>query len=342
MVRLFPLSLISTLILLAGCMSFSNDALEVERLKNENQNLRDALESITISEPPARDLRGFLADLFHDKNTALWECIFPPTGGQEWIGMKEEVPSSDLSTVIEKLNTNFSETNQPLLQLTKVEEDTAVVGVSNESLLVNGMGTTGAYCYLAAVTFSLTSVDDIDYVWFDIKEGSHAVPGRYSRADFSNLWPLQAFSLSASINSDELIEYTEINDEERALLSKIQSIDQDFYYVPKIRRHYIIHEETNVRIPVFSEIIFDRNNPVYLKGDYTAYSVSWEPYAFTVRVGFDKGTAYRGERVYTVLHNDVVKVERSCGVSACGVNIEHNGQNVESFNVENDYYQLHN
>jgi hypothetical protein len=46
------------------------------------------------------------------------------------------------------------------------------------------MGSAGANCYLGEVVYSVTSIDGINAVIFEFKEGSHAVPGKYSRIDF--------------------------------------------------------------------------------------------------------------------------------------------------------------
>lgn len=141
--------------------------------------------------------------------------------------------------------------------------------------------------------------------------------------------------------SEELIEYTEIDDGERELLSKIQGVNQSFYYVSDVRRHYIMHEDTNTRTSVFVEMIFDDEDPGYPArhdgGVYVYYKVSWEPNPSTVRVGFSVGSASTGERIYTVLDDDVFATDRSCGTSACSVTFARNDQEIESFLWEHGY-----
>jgi hypothetical protein len=68
--------------------------------------------------------------------------------------------------------------------------DTLVVTVGDPEHLTQRLGTTGALCYLAAVTFSLTSIDGVEYVWLDVPDGDHAGPGRFGRASFPYLLPL--------------------------------------------------------------------------------------------------------------------------------------------------------
>ncbi len=40
------------------------------------------------------------------------------------------------------------------------------------------------------MTFSLTSIEEIDYIWLEVPEGDHAAPGRFGRASFPDLLPL--------------------------------------------------------------------------------------------------------------------------------------------------------
>jgi hypothetical protein len=46
------------------------------------------------------------------------------------------------------------------------------------------MGSHGAYDYMITSTFTLTELNDIDYVNFSFELGDHAMPGVYSRYYF--------------------------------------------------------------------------------------------------------------------------------------------------------------
>ena len=79
----------------------------------------------------------------------------------------------------------------PGLALEGIEGDAVVVSLARAEVVTEQMGSTGGQCYLAGVTFSLTSVEGIDHVRFEFKEGSHGAPGRYDRADFIYFLPLE-------------------------------------------------------------------------------------------------------------------------------------------------------
>ena len=77
-----------------------------------------------------------------------------------------------------------------MLRVVSTRRDTVVVTVGDPSHLTQRMGTTGATCYVAEVTFSMTSMDEVDYIWLDVPDGDHAGPGRFGRASFPHLFPL--------------------------------------------------------------------------------------------------------------------------------------------------------
>jgi hypothetical protein len=74
----------------------------------------------------------------------------------------------------------------PKVKLLNVVNHTASVEVINAEYLTQRMGSSGAQAYLASVTFTLTENPQIKKVNFIFEEGDHAMPGIYSRKDFSN------------------------------------------------------------------------------------------------------------------------------------------------------------
>jgi len=94
---------------------------------------------------------------------------------------------ADIATV---LNHRFELAKLPTVRILRTDQDTVVLTVSDPARLTQRMGTTGARCYLAEVTFSLTSIDGVDFIWLDVPEGDHAEPGRFGRASFPDLLPL--------------------------------------------------------------------------------------------------------------------------------------------------------
>jgi hypothetical protein len=81
--------------------------------------------------------------------------------------------------IIDELNESFQKHREPLLQLQKVENRVAYVGVDDDRKLVSQMGSSGAMEYVQSTAYSLNSLDDIDCVYFAIQEGDHAGPGKY-------------------------------------------------------------------------------------------------------------------------------------------------------------------
>ena len=81
--------------------------------------------------------------------------------------------------------------HQKTAQYLRHEGDTAVVTLERSYVVTEQIGSTGAHCFFAGVTFSLTSFGDIEHVRFDIKPGNHGGPGKYDRTDFVYFLPLE-------------------------------------------------------------------------------------------------------------------------------------------------------
>lgn len=97
---------------------------------------------------------------------------------------KKAVKSADAKRIIEELNHEFNLEELPRLIFRKEESNTVFVGISDAEQLTRQMGTSGALSYMAAVTYSITSVKGVDCVLFDFPEGDHAIPGQYCRHSF--------------------------------------------------------------------------------------------------------------------------------------------------------------
>ena len=83
--------------------------------------------------------------------------------------------------IVDALNYKYP---QIKLEWIKQEGKTAYVKIEDAEFLTRESGTEGARAYLAEVTFSLTEFLGIEEVDFSFKEGDHARPGVYKRADF--------------------------------------------------------------------------------------------------------------------------------------------------------------
>lgn len=58
------------------------------------------------------------------------------------------------------------------------------IRIPDSEYLTQRMGSTGAYEYMIAVTFTFTELEEIEFVNFDFELGDHAKPGTYTRQQF--------------------------------------------------------------------------------------------------------------------------------------------------------------
>lgn len=86
-----------------------------------------------------------------------------------------DVPT--LEGIVEDLNELFLDDQVPTIQVEDQFESTVAVSVSDDQLLTQGMGSSGAQAYLQVVLYSLASLPEVDCVSFQFQEGDHAQPG---------------------------------------------------------------------------------------------------------------------------------------------------------------------
>jgi hypothetical protein len=89
--------------------------------------------------------------------------------------------SADVPSIAEELNRRFEQDRLPKILVKNIHNRTVRVGVDDEELLTQEMGSHGATSYLNAVVYSMGSVSGIDCVMFEFKGGDHAVPGEYCK-----------------------------------------------------------------------------------------------------------------------------------------------------------------
>jgi hypothetical protein len=70
------------------------------------------------------------------------------------------------------------------LETEKLSNDTLILRIKDSRYLTQQMGSTGPEMYLKELVYNLTELRNIHYVRLNFKEGDHAHPGVYSRADF--------------------------------------------------------------------------------------------------------------------------------------------------------------
>ncbi len=90
-----------------------------------------------------------------------------------------------LTESLERFNSGYQKANYPFARALKVSFDTAFIDIDNSDYLTQQMGTTGADEYLTKLIFTLTELENINYVKLNFMEGDHALPGTYERTDFN-------------------------------------------------------------------------------------------------------------------------------------------------------------
>lgn len=100
----------------------------------------------------------------------------------KFVGRTEEILSVD--KLLDVLNEKYASLIK--LDLERQDGDTIFVDIENAAHLTQSMGTTGAFGYLAEVTYTLTELPGVKYIHFNFEEGDHASPGLYQRKDFVN------------------------------------------------------------------------------------------------------------------------------------------------------------
>jgi len=137
--------------------------LKLRQLKEVNEKRKARIEQLTNGYP-----------------TGIWES--DNNAGR--IVFKEEIKNPTLNKIISRLNEINKSYEEPIINLLKRNKNNVYLTVSDSEQLTERMGSAGAKCYLGEVVYSITSIDGIDAVIFEFEKGSHAAPGKYSRADF--------------------------------------------------------------------------------------------------------------------------------------------------------------
>jgi hypothetical protein len=144
---------------------------------NTKQADKDHLSVDTIKSIVSTDTTSVYKDTHY-----FWSSDFDPKKGMMMIRSRP-IPADSLTAgnIIQTLNQMYPEIK---LSVTKVSNDSIFIKIKNSKYLTNQSGSSGAEAYLAEVTYNLTELKGINFVYFNFKEGNHAAPGTYSRTDF--------------------------------------------------------------------------------------------------------------------------------------------------------------
>lgn len=132
--------------------------------------------------------------------------------------------------------------------------------------------------------------------------------------------------LSAAV-AGSFVNESKLTDVEKTIFKRISKVDPSFHYSDKVRRHYSLHPETKVKVPILIEFVLPKKDGLYFD-EYISYGMSLDPVTSLVTYSFDAGTANRGKGTIFVTPRAVIKVERSCGVTVCITQILHNGKQI--------------
>ncbi|HZJ79115.1 MAG TPA: hypothetical protein VFC69_00900 [Dysgonamonadaceae bacterium] len=115
-----------------------------------------------------------------------WKSNYDTTLNREYLkrGALLDSISKSPKELIDILNMRPSESKIDFVEHTA---DTLTIRILNDKFLTEQMGTLGADCYMAETIYTLTEVDSIRFVKFEMNDGSHATPGLYSREDYAQM-----------------------------------------------------------------------------------------------------------------------------------------------------------
>jgi len=112
-----------------------------------------------------------------------WKVDFDTILNREYLirGSMIDSISKSPNELIDILNKRPSKCKIEYIETTG---DTLKIKILDDNFLTEQMGTLGAECYMAETVFTLTEIDSIQFVKFEMDYGSHAGPGAYSRKDY--------------------------------------------------------------------------------------------------------------------------------------------------------------
>jgi hypothetical protein len=90
--------------------------------------------------------------------------------------------------LIDEINLKFPKVG---LELLKISKDTIYINVINSDVLTESMGTTGSNEFIAITTYTLTEIDSIKNVYFEMVDGSHAGKGVSTRNSFKTIFEIK-------------------------------------------------------------------------------------------------------------------------------------------------------
>ena len=171
--------------LLVFCLSyFGCSNSELEKTKSA---LKQAHENITLIQDEL-DYKSYILDNhIKEKKGLQKELSKLKEINQKYENLLISEPKlksrlNQLISIRQTINEYNAEKNHfPKVILSKIDNRIVYIKVNDEELLTQRMGTYGASEYMKEVQNTITAVEGIDCVYFDIEEGDHAFPGKYCK-----------------------------------------------------------------------------------------------------------------------------------------------------------------
>lgn len=150
------------------------------KLELQQKEINDLKLKLNLANEVNEKRKARIEQLINGYPSGIWRC----DNNANWIIFKKEVKNPTLNEIIAKLNEVNKSYREPIIILLKRDKSNVYLSINDSEQLTERMGSAGANCYLGEVVYSVTSTDGINAVIFEFDEGSHAVPGKYSRTDF--------------------------------------------------------------------------------------------------------------------------------------------------------------
>lgn len=161
--------------------------LKIESLEKEVANLTALLEDANrkmealgvdgrVTRDNCDEIKIWADSMVKSLGQGIWypgETVYPV--------FAKTVKTGNVEMLIEELNRKFRADKLPEVLYLGMENGKIQIGVSNDSQLTSGMGSSGAISYMNAVTFTLGSFPGVEQIEFKFEEGDHAAPGVYTR-----------------------------------------------------------------------------------------------------------------------------------------------------------------
>ncbi len=129
-------------------------------------------------------------DRYNGEQMSKKYLVYEMDFDNETLDRNAEFNSANLQvdSIIKGLNYRFRDV--PIKKI-KLGNDTLYAKISDSKYLTAQMGSTGAAAYIAEVVVNITSVNGINFVNLDFKQGDHASPGVYAKSDYQNFQVLK-------------------------------------------------------------------------------------------------------------------------------------------------------